>query len=103
MKLAEKLLSEERETILTYSDSDKKWHIYTAVPAHMRKFDKLGYQCIKTQFYSDNTVESKEYEVPKFAISFRKPEKIKRELSEEQRQAMVERMKAMQEAKHSKV
>ena len=65
--------------------------------------DDLTDALLNVMRYSDNTVESKEYEVPKFAISFRKPEKIKRELSEEQRQAMVERMKAVQEAKHSKV
>lgn len=103
MNLAEKLLTDERETILTYCEADKKWYIYTAVLPHMRKFDKLGYKCVKTRYYSDGTVESKDYEIPKFAISFRKPEKIKRELSEEQKRIMAERLKAARDDRYSEV
>ena len=94
-----KLTKEERETIVNYSELDGKWYIDSSVSAHIKKLDKLGYKCVNTQYYPDGTVEAKQYECPKFAVSFRKPEKVKREMSEEQKLAMSERVKAMHEAK----
>lgn len=94
-----KLTKDERETLLNYSEADGYWEIDTSVAVHVRKFNKLGYECISTQFYPDGTVMSKTYRVPKHAISFRKPEKVKREMTEEQRAAMSDRVKAMQAAR----
>jgi len=94
-----RLAKDERETLLNYCEADGYWEIDTSVAVHIRKFDKLGYECIGTQFYPDGTVMSKTYRVPKHAISFRKPEKVKREMSEEQKAAMSERIKAMQAAR----
>lgn len=94
-----KLTKEERETTVNYSEIDGIWYIDTSVSSHMKKLDKLGYKCTNTLYYPDGTVEAKQYECPKFAISFRKPEKVKREMSEEQKLAMSERVKAMHEAK----
>lgn len=98
-KITTKLTKEERETILNYCESDGFWYIDTSVLVHIRKFDKLGYECIDTQYYRDGTIMAKRYKVPKYVISFRKPEK--RKISVEQRKAMQLRAKTMQEAKHS--
>lgn len=89
------LTKEERETTLNYCESEGMWYIDTSVQTHIRKFDKLGYKCTNIQYYSDGSIMSKQYQVPKFAISFRKPEKAKRAMTEEQRQAISERMKAL--------
>lgn len=31
----------ERETILRYDDVDKMWHVYSDVPKHIRRYEKL--------------------------------------------------------------
>ena len=88
----QRLAKEERETILTYNESDGYWEIYTAVQSHIRKFDKLNYEVTNIDYYEDGTVAGKFYKVPKNAISFRDPSK-KRNLTDEQRTAMAERMR----------
>ena len=92
----QKLSKDERETALIYNEADGFWEIYTAVPKHIRRFDKLKYECVKTEFYENGEVFAKFYKVPAKAISFRDPNK-KRELTEEQRQAAAERLRAMRE------
>src|SRR5574344_3042204 len=97
-----KLTKEERETLFNYAEMDGYWEIDTSVAVHMRKFDKLGYECTGTQYYPDGTIQAKTYKVPKHAISFRKPEKVKRKMSDEQKAVMSERVKAMQAARKNK-
>ena len=87
------LTKEERETVIVINEAENEVIIDTSIATHIRKFDKLGYKCISEQKYPDGTTESKQYKVPKFAISFRKP--VKREISEEQRQRLSERAKEM--------
>ena len=80
-----RLAIDERETILSY--------VYTAVRKHMNKFEKLGWECTKVEYYPDGEVFGKFYKVPNCAISFRSPEKRKVNLTEEQREALRERMR----------
>lgn len=89
--MSDKLTREERETIVTICEADGCYHIDTSIQAHIRKFDKLGYSCIEEQRYDDGTVMSKQYKVPKYAISFRSPKK--RTLTDEQRAASAERLR----------
>ena len=95
-----KLQRDERETALIYNEADGCWEIYTAVPKHIRRFDKLKYECIKTEFYENSEVFAKFYKVPAKAISFRDPTK-KREISEESRKAAAERLKALHQKKEN--
>jgi uncharacterized protein YciI len=88
-----KLTAEERETIITFCEADDYFVIDTSYQVHIRKFDKLGYECTGTQLYDDGSVMAKQYKVPKFAIVFRKP--VKHEMTEEQRQNASERMKKL--------
>ena len=97
----QKLARDERETAVTYNEADGFWEIYTAVQKHIRKFDKLGYECTKVERYEDGEIMAKFYKIPHYAISFRSPEKVKRELSEEQRAAMSERIKQIRERSHT--
>lgn len=83
------LAIDERETILSYNEADNFWEVYTAVRKHMNKFDKLGWEVTNVEHYPDGTVSGKFYKVPNRAISFRSP--VKREVTEEQRQAARER------------
>ena len=78
----------EQETVINFNAGEKMATVYTADPAVMRNLDSLviGYpdrfKCIKESGIS------KTYEMPKSAVTYRKP----RKLSEEQREAAEERM-----------
>ena len=84
------LTAEERETILNYNEENNYWEVYTAVRKHMNKFDKLGWECVNVEYYPDGEISGKSYKVPNWAICFRSP--VKKELTEEQRQAVRERL-----------
>jgi hypothetical protein len=84
------LTKEERETACVYNEADGYWTIYSAVQPHIRKFDKLNYSVTNIDYYPDGEVAGKFYQVPKNAISFKDPTK-KRNISEEQKQALRER------------
>ena len=86
----QRLTKDERETILVYNEADGYWTIYSAVQPHIRKFDKLNYPITDIDYYPDGEVAGKFYQVPKNAISFKDPTK-KRNISEEQKQALRER------------
>lgn len=78
----------EMETIINFNADEQMATVYTADPAVMRKIDSLviefpdTFKCIKV-----NSI-SKTYEMPKSAVTYRKP----RRLSEEQREAARKRM-----------
>lgn len=84
------LTLEERETTLNYNEADNCWEVYTAVRKHMNRFDKLGWECTNIEYYPDGEISGKFYKVPNRAISFRSP--VKKELTEEQRKAAIERL-----------
>ena len=85
------LHADERETILLFNMADGYWDVSTSIPAHMNKFKKLGWEQT-----NDNGYELS-FKVPKNAIQFRNPKK--RELTEEQKQVLRERMRKMREGK----
>ena len=86
----QRLTKEERETACVYNEADGYWTIYSAVQSHIRKFDKLNYPVTDIDYYPNGEVAGKFYQVPKNTISFKDPTK-KRNISEEQKQALRER------------
>ena len=92
----------ERETTIIFNEEEPTASIWTCSPVMMRKLDKLcedapeTYKCV---LFNDKT-PAKRYEMPKRYISFRKP--VERVMSDEQRAASSERMKAMMAAKKAK-
>lgn len=93
-----KLLPEEREVILIMDDRDRKWKASCSSPTYMRKFEKQGWKCTKTEYYKDGTVCTKFYEAPCKSISIGKYERPKRNMSEEQ----IEKMRqARKNQKHT--
>ncbi len=83
-----KLTRYEQETIINFNAGEKMATVYTADPAVIRNLDTLvidypdTFRCTKV-----NDI-SKTYEMPKSAVTYRKP----RRLSEEQREAIKKRM-----------
>ena len=84
-----KLSREEKETIITFNAKDKNATIYTRDPTVMREVDSLviGYPDV-FKCVAESDID-KTYEMPKTAVSYRKP----RRLSEEQREDARKRMK----------
>lgn len=97
----QRLTKEERETILRYNEADGYWEVYTAVQAHIKKCDSHGYELTDVDYYEDGTVAGKFYKVPKNAIGFKTPNR-KRNLTDEQRIAMAERLKTAREKKNKR-
>ena len=78
----------EQETIINFNAGDQTATIYTRDPAVMRKVDALVIEYPDTFKCIGETDIDKTYEMPKSAVSYRKPRRI----SEEQRDAKRVRM-----------
>ena len=84
-----KLSRYEQETIINYNAEDKNASVYTRDPAVMRKLDALVIEFPNTFRCVGETDIDKRYEMPKSAVTYRKP----RNLTYEQREAARERLK----------
>lgn len=84
---------EERETIITYNEAEPTASVYTMNGALIRKLDGLAQSrpsdARRVKTYPDG---AQEYEVPKKWVKISPP----RVYSEEQKNAMVERLKKAQ-------
>ena len=96
-----RLTKYEQEVHLSFNEEDKTWEAYVSSQGYIKKFDEAGWECVKTQYYSNGEVMAKFYKAPKNAVSIRKI-KEKRELTEEERNVLKERVKLMHEAKNKK-
>ena len=83
-----KLTRYEQETIINFNAEEQKATLYTRDPAVMRKLDALVIDYPDTFRCISVTDIDKTYEMPKSAVSYRKP----RRLSTEQRLAAQRRM-----------
>ncbi len=77
-----KITRYEQETIINFNAEEKTATLYTRDPAVMRKIDALVIEYPDTFKCVGETDIDKTYEMPKSAVTYRKP----RKLSEEQRQ-----------------
>ena len=83
-----KLTRYEQETIINFNAAEKTAYIYTRDPAVMRKLDSLVIEYPDTFKCVGETDIDKAYEMPKTAVTYRKP----RKLSEEQKEAARKRL-----------
>ena len=86
-----KITRYEQETIINFNAEEKTATLYTRDPAVMRKVDALVIEYPDTFKCIAETDIDKTYEIPKSAVTYRKP----RKLSEEQREAARKRMREM--------
>ena len=82
IKVGTRLSTEERETVLVYSYSDKKWYMDTTVPKHANKAKKQGWTQTDEYVYEDGTVCGGAFIAPDRAITIRNAEK--KQMSEKQ-------------------
>ncbi len=83
-----KLTRYEQETIINYNADDKNATLYTRDPAVMRKVDALVIDYPETFKCIGETDIDKTYEMPKSAVTYRKPRKLSEEQRERARTAM---------------
>ena len=88
-----KLSRYEQETIINFNADEKMATLYTRDPAVMRKVDALVIEYPDTFKCIGETDIDKTYEMPKSAVTYRKP----RRLSEAQRTAASFRMKKIKD------
>lgn len=95
-----KLTQAEREFYLIYNELDRVWIAESSIPKFWRKLEKKNWTCTGTQYYADGTICSKTFtsNSPK-GINITDPTK-KREMTEEQKLAMKERMAKMQASRN---
>ena len=78
-----KLTRYEQETIINYNAEDKTATLYTRDPAVMRKVDALVIEYPDTFKCIGETDIDKTYEMPKSAVTYRKPRRISEERKEQ--------------------
>ena len=86
-----KLCRYEQETIINFNAEDKNATLYTRDPSVMRKVDSLVNNHPDTFRCIEETDIDKTYEMPKSAVTYRKP----RNITETQRYAARERMRRL--------
>lgn len=98
--MAYSLCAGERETIISFDDSNEAASLYTSNPVWLRKLDRLTARNPE-QFHEvsadlvEGKVIAKSYEFPKRFISIRSKTRC---YTEEQRAEMAERLRALSKA-----
>ncbi len=86
-----KMTRYEQETIINFNAQERSATLYTRDPAVIRRIDTLVNDYPDTFKCIGETDIDKTYEMPKSAVTYRKP----RRLSEEQREAARERARGL--------
>ena len=90
------LTAEERETLLRFDYLDQCWYVETSVPIHITKFKKQGWEIVSQTVNHLGNVQVVEFKCDNpSSVIIGKAEKKKRELTEEQRESLRQRMKEM--------
>lgn len=85
---------EERETLLRYDYLEQCWFVETSVPTHITKFKKQGWEIVSQTVNENGNVQVVEFKCDNpSSITIGKAEKKKRDLTEEQRKLLAERLK----------
>ena len=96
-----KLTREEQEVIITTSAADELAEVYTADPIYIRRFDRKVEQDPEHYKVKSRNAYSATYTMPKRLLQVRTPS-APRELTDEQRAELRERMKKLQVARQNK-
>ncbi len=88
----------EMETVINFNAGGKTAVLYTCDPVVIRKMDSLAAEYPDVFRCIGGTKEGKTYELPRTAVTFRKP----RKLTETQRAAARERMRQINRAGREK-
>ena len=73
----DRLIAEERETLLNYDSVERMWIMDSFVPKHFRKALKQGWTPIREYVYEDGLVCGMTLEAPERAVTIRNVDKKK--------------------------
>lgn len=102
--MAYSLSAVEREVSVTFNAGEEFADIYASDPVWIRKMDKLveqnpeQFKLKNTYFTCDGKVHAKRYIFPKRFVTIRSKD-VKRELTEDERVSLSEKMKVMNKIK----
>jgi hypothetical protein len=82
VKINGKLGTDEREVVLLFDYTSKKWNMDTTVMKYYNKAKKQGWAQIKEYVYDDGTVCGGVFEAPERSVTIRNTEK--KQMSEKQ-------------------
>lgn len=82
-----KLTAQEKETLLHYDYSTKKWIMDSTVSTHYNKAIKQGWKPLVKHVYEDGTVYGYKLEAPGRAVTIRSVEK--KQVSEKQMENLI--------------
>lgn len=92
--ISSNILNEEKETLLRYDYIEKCWYVDTSVPSHITKFKKQGWEIVSQTVNEQGVIQAVEFKCNNpSSISINKAEKRKKEMTEEQRKILAERLK----------
>ena len=97
--LTESYCKEERETHFWHDEIDDHWECETSERKWNTKLQKAGWTLKEEGRNADGNWVYSIYEAPPFALSVRSATKVKREMTDEQKQTARERMLALQNKK----
>ena len=75
IKVNARISTDERETVLVYDGTDKKWRMDTTVPKHINRAKKQEWSQLVEYVYDDGTVCGGVFEASEKAITIRNPNK----------------------------
>ena len=94
--LVDSFTREKRETLFNHDEVSDKWICETSERTWNTKLQKAGWTLIEEGRNSKGNWVYSIYQAPSFALSVRSAVKVKREMTEEQKQAARERMITLQ-------
>lgn len=86
------LSRDEREVHISLDEITNQWVAEVSIGKYITKFRKAGWREIQRLDYEDGRPAIVWFAAPDFALGIRKP--IKRQMSDEQRKASADRLKA---------
>ena len=99
-KMNGSLFTEERETVIRYDYVEKCWYADTSVSKHITKFKKQGWEIVSQTINEQGIVQAVEFKCDNpSSITIGRAVKRKRDLTEEQRNEAIERLRVAREKK----
>ena len=95
-----RISADERETVLVYSDSDRKWRAETSVPKHYRKFIKQKWTQTSITTNENGDFVAAEFESTIKGVTIRNPVAERQPMSEELKQKLAESRKNANQSKN---
>lgn len=91
---------EEREVLITYNESEDKWEAYCTSSKFARKFLKKGWTVKGIERFPNGDLCSISFSAPLYGLRIMNPENVKRNLSEEEKNILRERLASIRQQKN---